>query len=147
MATWWKVINTYRGRSNNIVSEKISGKDWTKHFSALLNCNTREEYLETDTGVKDSQIIKDEALDAEFSMLELKRILGTLKNSKAAGEDIEIMAKITTYKISWITITLTLTLKTGIFHRCPARPSRGCSTRCLLDSHGTLSTSRRPLDL
>ncbi|KAH0567918.1 hypothetical protein KQX54_016116 [Cotesia glomerata] len=60
--------------------------------------------------------------------------------------EFEIMATITTYKISWITITLTLTLIQYI-SRCPARPSRGCSTRCLLDSHGTLSTSRPPLDL
>ncbi|KAH0555395.1 hypothetical protein KQX54_018436 [Cotesia glomerata] len=70
------------------------------------------------------------------------------KSEEKSSRDpiVEIMAKITTYKISWITITLTLTLIRYI-SRCPARPSRGCSTRCLLDSHGTLSTSRRSLDL
>jgi len=77
----WQAINSFKQGSVKIIGN-ISTNDWVGHFRNLLNpplLSSAISYAEP--------LIRDEVLDAPFTMTELKDVLAAVKAGKAPGFD------------------------------------------------------------
>jgi len=77
----WRAINSFKLKADNVVGN-ITPEEWVRHFKNLLNpplLSASVSYAEP--------LIRDEGLDAPFTLTELKAALAAAPNNKSPGAD------------------------------------------------------------